>query len=111
MPYTESSDKMSWQAEDRSTPGVDVIQLVSGMESDTVDLPVYAKALRIFVPSTGSGVRLLVTPVGAATDAATVPISVPPGAFSYEAIAVRRIWATGSVNLYAAGVEILLIRS
>jgi len=110
MPYTPASDTFANSAPDRSGPAVDVVQLTSAMVSDTVDLPIYAKALRLYVPPTAAAVTLRVTPLVAA-DTISVPISVPPGGSYYEAISVRRIWATGSVNLFATGVEILLLRA
>ena len=110
MPYTPASDNFANVSPDRSGPAVDAIQLTSAMVSDTTDLATYAKALRIYVPSTGSAVTLMVTSLAAATDATTVPITVPPGGAYYEAISVRRIWSTGSANLFATGVQILLLR-
>lgn len=111
MPYTPASDNFATVAPDRSGPSVDAILLTAAMVSDTTDLPTYAKALRIYVPATASAVTLTVTPLAAATDTMSVPITIPPGASTYEAISVRRIWATGSVNLFAAGVQILLLRA
>jgi hypothetical protein len=111
MPYTPASDNFTHVSPDRSGPSVDVIQLTSAMVSDTTDLATYAKALRVYVPSTGAAVTLSVTPLAAATDTVTVPITVPPGGVYYEAISVRRIWSTGSSNLFATGVQILLLRA
>jgi hypothetical protein len=111
MPYSSASDKFANVSPERSGPSVDAVQLTSAMVSDTADLPTYAKALRIYVPSTGSAVTITVTPLGAASDTISVPITVPPGGVTYEPISVRRIWATGSANLFATGVQILLLRA
>lgn len=111
MPYTAASDAYARVAPDRSGPAVDAILLTSALVSDTTDLPTYAKALRIYVPATASAVTLTVTPVAASSDTISVPITVPPGGVYYEAISVRRIWSTGSANLFATGVQILLLRA
>ena len=112
MPYNPATDELARTPSDRSSPAVDVVQLTSGMVSDTVDLTTSAKAIRIYVPSTASGaVTVRVTPLLSSSDSASVPITVPPGGLSYEAISVRRIWSTGSANLFASGVEILLLRA
>jgi hypothetical protein len=111
MPYTPASDNFTHVSPDRSGPAVDAILLTSAMVSDATDLTIYAKALRIYVPSTASAVTLAVTPLAAANDTIVVPITVPPGGAYYEAISIRRIWATGSANLFATGVQILLLRA
>jgi hypothetical protein len=71
--------------------------------SDSEDLARYAKALRIYVPtSVAGGVgSVRVTPLKAANDADTVTLKVPPG-IAIEPLAVRRVWATGT----SAGVEV-----
>jgi hypothetical protein len=111
MPYTAASDNFAHVTPDRSGPAVDAILLTPALVSDTTDLPTYAKALRIYVPSGGSPVTLTVTPLAAGSDTISMPITVPAGGVFYEAISVRRIWSTGSVNLFAAGVQILLLRA
>jgi hypothetical protein len=111
MPYTAASDNFANVTPDRSGPSVDAILLTSAMVSDTADLATYAKALRIYVPSTASAVTLMVTPLAATNDTIAVPLTVPPGGAYYEAMSIRRIWSTGSANLFATGVQILLLRT
>lgn len=62
--------------------------------NDGQDLPVFAKALRIFNPGSGSA-TLRVTYSGAADDATTVDLTVPPG-LTMEPSSVRRLWSTGT---------------
>ncbi len=112
MPYNAFADRFAGVTPDRSAPAVDAVLLTSAMVSDTADLSVYAKAFRIYVPPTASAsVTLLVTPLLAVSDTDTVPVTVPPGGCNYEAISARRVWSTGSANLFASGVEILVLRA
>lgn len=114
MPYDNKIDRFGSSAASRQSPALDVMKLTSAMLSDTADLTVYAKALRIWNGS-GGAVTVMATPLAAASDlaAAAVPITVPPGAVAYEAISVRRVWTTGSTGLAAAlaagTVEVLLL--
>jgi hypothetical protein len=82
------------------------------MLSDTADLAVYAKALRVWNGSSAP-ITLMATPLAAVSDATGVPITVPSGASSYEPLSVRRIWSTGSTGLAAAlaagTVEVLIL--
>jgi hypothetical protein len=71
--------------------------------SDGAALATYAKALRVYVPSSIAGgvATVRVTPVQAANDSDTVTLSFVPGV-SIEPMSVRQVWATGTT----AGVEI-----
>lgn len=113
MPYDKQYDRSAGLAVGRDTPATDVVKLTSAMVSDSADLAIYAKALRVWVPASAGAVTLMVTPLAATDDTAAgaVPLTVPAGTAAWEPISVRRIWATGSVAWNAAGVEILLVRS
>lgn len=114
MPYDSKVDRFGSSAASRQSPALDAVKLTAAMLSDTTDLTTYAKALRVWNGS-ASAVTAMATPLAATSDlaAAAVPITVPAGAAGYEAIAVRRIWATGSTGLAAAlaagTVEVLLL--
>jgi hypothetical protein len=114
MPYDNKIDRFGSSATSRQSPALDAVKLTSAMLSDTTDLTTYAKALRIWNGS-AAAVTVLATPLAAASDlaAGAVPITVPAGATGYEAIAVRRVWSTGSTGLAAAltagTVEVLLL--
>ncbi|MBV5263162.1 spike base protein, RCAP_Rcc01079 family [Pinisolibacter aquiterrae] len=114
MTYHIEADRFGAAASTRQSPAVEAVALTSAMVSDTADLATYAKALRVWNGGS-SAITLLVTPLGASSDlaAAAVPITVPSGQAGYEAISVRRIWATGSTGLLAgltaASVEVLLL--
>lgn len=114
MTYDPRYDRFGAASSTRQSPAVEAIALTAAMVSDTVDLSIYAKALRIWNGSSAS-VTLMVTPMSAASDlaAAAVPITVPSGSVGYEAISVRRVWSTGSTGLVAglagASVEVLLL--
>ena len=71
--------------------------------SDSQALATYAKALRIYVPSSVAGgvATVRVTPVQAANDTDTVTLSFVPGV-AIEPMAVRQVWSTGTTS----GVEI-----
>ncbi|TBW40978.1 hypothetical protein EYW49_02135 [Siculibacillus lacustris] len=109
-----TEDRFGSTSPTRETPAVEATTLTTLALSDTVDLPVCAKALRVW-NGTGGKITLLVTPIKNADDglAGAVPLSVPAGVVGYEAIAVRRIWSTGSTGLaagLAAGtVEVILL--
>lgn len=113
MPYDRSKDPFSLASSSADAPARAAVKLTSAMVSDTADLPTYAKALRVW-NGTGGTLSLMVTPLRAADDTAAgaVPLTLP-GVVGYEAIAVRRIWSTGSTGLVAglaAGtVEVLLL--
>jgi flagellar biosynthesis protein FliQ len=71
--------------------------------SDAAALAAYAKALRIYVPSSvpGGVATVRVTPIQAVNDSDTVTLSFVPGV-TIEPLAVRQVWATGTT----AGVEL-----
>lgn len=98
----------------RGSPATRATLLTTGMVSDSADLATYAKALRVYNGSSAA-VTLLVTPELAedSTSAGAVPVTVPAGVSTYEALGVRRIWSTGSTGLVAAltagTVEVLLL--
>ena len=114
MPYDASADRFSTGSATRQSPAVEVAALTAAMVSDTDDLAVYAKALRVWNGS-AAPVTLAVTPLGASGDtaASAVTITVAAGTASYEPISVRRVRSTGSTGLVAglgAGtVEVLLL--
>jgi len=114
MTYDVRSDRLGAGTATRQSPAVEAVRLTAAMVSDTVDLSTYAKAIRLWNGS-AAAVTLMVTPLGAAGDAAAyaVPITVPAGIPTYEPISVRRIWSTGSSGLLAglaAGtIEVLLL--
>ena len=114
MTYDIRADRHGSGAATRQSPALEAQRLTSAQVSDTTDLAIYAKALRVW-NGTGQPVKLMVTPLTAAADtaAAAVPITVAAGVAAYEPISVRRIWATGSTGLVAglaAGtVEVLLL--
>jgi hypothetical protein len=118
MPYDPTKDRAFSQGQ-RAAPRPDdpatgAVRLTSAMVSDTTDLPTYAKAFRIWNGS-GALVTLMVTPLHATDDTAAgaVPLTLPAGVVGYEAMAVRRIWSTGSTGLgaglVAGTVEVLLL--
>lgn len=114
MTYDVRADRFGANTATRQSPAVDAVRLTAAMVSDSADLTGYAKALRVWNGSTAA-VTLMVTPLAAASDlaAAAVPLTVAAGTGAYEAIAVRRVWATGSTGLVAAltagTVEVLLL--
>ena len=101
MAYDSKADRFGSVASTRQSPAIDALALTAAMISDGVDLPVYAKALRIWNGSSAA-VTVMATPLTATSDTAVVPITVPPGCLGYEPISVRRIWSTGSTGLAAA---------
>lgn len=114
MTYDPHADRLGTATATRQSPAVDVARLTAAMVSDTADLPVYAKALRIW-NGTAAAVTVMATPLAADGDtaASAVPITVPAGSAAIEPISVRRIWSTGSTGLAAglgaATVEVLLL--
>ena len=62
--------------------------------NDAADLPVYAKALRVFNGSEETA-QVTVTPAGEANDAHSVTLKFPWG-LSVEPCMVRRVWAAGT---------------
>lgn len=68
-------------------------QMTLVVKSDTNDLEIYAKALRVYNPG-GGGQVLRVLPVGN-PDGDTVDLTFPPG-LVIELTAVRRVLSTGS---------------
>ncbi len=94
MPYDASSDPYHTSSGSFSSPAR---QIALVTPSDSVDLPIYAKALRVYVPASVSGGvgSVTVTPLRAADDEDTVTLSLPPGV-AIEPLAVRRVWSTGT---------------
>ena len=68
MTYHIEADRFGAAASTRQSPAVEAVALTSAMVSDTVDLATYAKALRVWNGGS-SAITLLVTPLGAASDA------------------------------------------
>ena len=80
------------QGSGRSSPATEALLVAP---SDGADLPVYAKALRVFVPASLSQATLRVTYIDAPGDSDIVDLTFPPG-LTVEPSAVRRIWASGT---------------
>lgn len=100
MSYDSTRDPLRGLAASLSSP----TRLMSRVTpSDSDELPVYAKALWVFVPEEVSGgvatVRL--TPVGA-DDATRIDVRALPGLQPLPPCQVRRVWATGT----SAGIDI-----
>lgn len=114
MTYDAHADRHGGSPATRQSPAVDAVRLTAAMLSDTADLAIYARALRVWNGS-AAPVTLLATPLSAVSDLApgAVPITVPAGAATWEPISIRRLWATGSTGLAAAltagTVEVLLV--
>jgi hypothetical protein len=100
VPYDKTKDSFASSSASFSAPAR---QCVLVTPSDSQDLAVYAKALRIYVPTSVAGgvATVKVTPLQAANDADTVTLRVPPG-ISVEPLAVRQVWSTGT----SAGIDI-----
>jgi hypothetical protein len=113
MTYDRTADRFGSASISRQTPAADAVRLTAAALSDTADLAVYAKALRVWNGS-AAAVTVLVTPLHAADDTAAgaVPVTIPAGGAAWEPISVRRVWSTGSTGLAAAlaagTVEVLL---
>jgi hypothetical protein len=90
--YDLQKDPNALLARNAISPGGDLALVVP---ADGADLPVYAKALRVFVPFSLAEAALRVTPALAADDAATVTLKFSAGT-SYEPLSVRRVWWTGT---------------
>lgn len=102
MPNSYSTQKNPYSAHSRG-PGEPAAEMLRITPSDSVDLDPYCKALRVFVPSSLDEAALCVTPMLAADDASTVTLKFASGV-SYEPLAVRRVWATGttaSIEIHA----------
>ncbi len=100
MPYDKTRDYY------RSHAGSFIAQgrlCVAVTPSDAAALTTYAKALRVYVPSSVAGgvATVRVTPIEAISDSDTVTLSYVPGV-AIEPLAVRQVWATGTT----AGVEV-----
>lgn len=93
MPYSASSDPHAYSTTDAGTPSR---RLAVITPSDTADLAIYARALRIWVPSALTSATLRLTPIHA-DDGETVDLIVPPG-LTYEPTGARRILATGTTS-------------
>jgi hypothetical protein len=74
-------------------------QCVAVTPSDSLALATYAKALRVYVPSSVAGgvATVRVTPLQAVNDTDTVTLSFVPGV-SVEPMAVRQVWSTGTTG-------------
>lgn len=90
--YMPTKDASLQQARGPSDPAA---KAAAVLPSDTADLPAYAKALRIFVPSTIPTASVVVTPLLADDDTGTVTLHVTAGV-TFEPLSVRRVWATGT---------------
>lgn len=85
----------------KATPAEAGYNLTAAMMADDADLPIYGKALRIRNGSTAD-VKIVVTPLHAATDTATIGFTIGAGEREILPVSVRRIWSTGSTGLAAA---------
>lgn len=83
-----------------SSPAEAGYNLTASMVSDTADLAVYGKALRIRNGSTAD-IKIVMTPIHASADTSTMTITIGVGEREILPIAVRRIWSTGSTGLVA----------
>lgn len=63
--------------------------------SDTVNLPVYAKALRIYAAAAGDTIRI--TPIDAGDDDSYVTLTLNAGV-NIEPGGAMRVWNTGSTD-------------
>jgi hypothetical protein len=70
--------------------------------SDTADLALYCRALRVHVPIAVGEATLRVTPLAAGDDAETVTLRFAGAGTYHEPISVRRVWQTGT----SPGIEI-----
>ena len=98
MPYDASRDPLARRASGASSPGR---AAHVATPSDTADLTVYAKALRVYVPAGTATPMVRVTPVEAVNDGDTVDLPFTEG-LTVEPLGVRRIWASGT----SAGITI-----
>lgn len=111
-----TEDRFESMSATRETPAIEAVMLSTLDLSDTVDLSVYAKALRVWNGTSGN-ITLLVTPSGINDDSAAgaVALTVPAGVVGYEPISIRRVWSTGSTGLAAAitagTAQIVLLRA
>lgn len=101
MPYNATQDPYNGRSQDLDSSGS---RAALALFSDSTDVPIYPKGLRVYVPTSLAEANVLVTPMASPADGDTVTLRFPPG-LSYEPLRVRRIWATGTT----AGVEIHLI--
>ena len=92
MPYQADRDAYASVATGQSTPARFITAVTP---SDSTDLTLYAKALRISVPDATSNPTIRVTPVEAVSDSDTVTLPLPAGV-TIEPLSVRRVWATGT---------------
>lgn len=102
MPYDPARDPLSGLAASLSSPSR---RLVAVTPSDTEDLPVYAKALWVFVPEDVAGgvATIRITPVGN-PDGAVVDVRALAGLQPLPPCQVRRVWASGTsagLSVYA----------
>lgn len=91
MPYVASADPHAFTSTDAGKPSRRLSLLAP---TDSADLSTYARALRIWVPSTLASATVRVTPIHAA-DGETVDLTFPTG-LTYEPTGVRRLHATGT---------------
>lgn len=91
MPYAAGTDPY---ANYPKTPLTPARQLVAVALDDSNDLVVYAKALRVYVPSTIPEALVVLLPLDAA-DASPITLKFTPGVW-VEPIMIRRVLATGT---------------
>jgi hypothetical protein len=65
--------------------------------SDSIQLARYAKMLRVYVPSSIPEASVKVTPLAATDDSEAVTLTFTSG-LTYELIAMRKVWATGTTS-------------
>lgn len=97
MPYDALADSFAGNAASALSPARKMALVTP---NDSVDLALYAKALRVYVPSTITEASVVVIPHDNA-DAAAVTLKFGPGVW-VEPSMVRRVKATGTT----AGIEI-----
>lgn len=96
--YDKTADPFYGMPRDNDDPAMDTVLVTP---SDGANLSAYAKSFRVYVPTTIAEATVKVTPLNALDDANTVTLKYQPGV-TYEPLAVRKIWATGTT----AGIEI-----
>ncbi len=96
--YLPQNDPNASRSRSAAEPAGDAVLIIP---NNAIDLPAYAKAMRVHVPATLSEASLRVTPTLAKDDSLHVTLRFPSGLF-YEPLSVRKVWATGTT----AGIEI-----
>lgn len=97
--YDASKDGFSSNAPSASAPAR---RCVAVTPSDSVNLPAYAKALRIYVPTSIAEATVKITPLDAPDDSSDAVTLKFPSGLTIEPLGVRRVWAAGTT----AGIEI-----